>query len=293
MKVGLIYPQIDLHGDAQAVRAIGTAVEALGYDHIQTYDHMLGSKRKQESAAPAYAVDRDPFHDPLVMFSFLAGVTQKIRLISGILILPQRQTALVARQAADLDILSNERFIMGVGIGSSSVEYEAMGQNFQTRGRRMTEQVGLLRRLWSEDTVSHGGVFDRLDQVALLPKPNRSIPIWFGGVSDVALRRAAALGEGFIFTHGSEGTFKRIRQLQTYLAQNPRTKPFAIHGNLPPMASPQAVVDAVQRWHDAGGTSVSINTMGLGFKNVIEHIAYAKSVATILRSSGEKWLNDL
>src|SRR6185295_9430773 len=151
MDIGVVYPQIELGGDPTAVREIGRAVEDLGFDHLLAYDHVLGAvhtDRMPPLTGPY--TERDPFHDPFVMFAYLAGLTERIQFATGVLILPQRQTALVARQAADVDLLSGGRLRLGVGVGWSHVEYEALGQNFRTRGAREEEQIDLLRRLFNE-----------------------------------------------------------------------------------------------------------------------------------------------
>ncbi|HET8620544.1 MAG TPA: TIGR03619 family F420-dependent LLM class oxidoreductase, partial [Acidimicrobiales bacterium] len=162
MRVGVVFPQTELGGDAGAVRAYGQGVEALGFSHLLAYDHVLG-------ADPAvHAPWRGPydlattFHEPFVMFGYLAGVTTTIELVTGIIILPQRQTALVAKQAAEVDILAGGRFRLGVGLGWNAVEYAALGQRFDQRGRRLSEQIGLLRRLWTEASVTHDGEFDTI-----------------------------------------------------------------------------------------------------------------------------------
>src|ERR1700728_3572272 len=150
MQVGAVYPQIELRGDPSAVRRIGLAAEELGFDYLLAYDHVLGavhSDRTPPLTGPYN--ERDPFHDPLVMFAYLAGTTERIHFTTGILVLPQRPTALVARQATDVDLLSGGRLRLGMGIGWNYVEYGALGQDFHTRGARQEEQIGLLRRLFT------------------------------------------------------------------------------------------------------------------------------------------------
>src|SRR5437868_6343575 len=152
MHIGAVYPQNELHGDPSAVRRIGTLVEALGFDHLMAYDHVLGAVHANRSPAlPGPYTESDPFHDPLVMFAYLAAITERIGFATGVLILPQRQTALVARQVADVDLLSGGR--LRLGVGWSHVEYEALGEDFRTRGARQEEQIGLLRRLFTEPVV--------------------------------------------------------------------------------------------------------------------------------------------
>src|SRR3954447_7080327 len=163
MKIGAVYPQTELRGDPTAVGRLGRAVEELGFDHILAYDHVLGAvhaDRERPLTGPYN--EHDPFHDPFVMFGYLAGITERIQFATGILILPQRPTALVARQAADLDLFSHGRFRLGVGVGWNYVEYDALGQDFHTRGKRQEEQIELLRRYWTEPVVSFEGRFDRV-----------------------------------------------------------------------------------------------------------------------------------
>src|SRR6202140_2602173 len=203
MQVGVVYPQNELKGDPHAVRQIGKAVEDLGFDHLSAYDHVLGAVHADRTPPlTGPYTERDTFHDPFVMYAHLAGITKRIGFATGILVLPQRPTALVARQAADVDLLSGGRLRLGVGIGWNFVEYESLGQDFHTRGARQEEQIKLLRRLFTEPVVDFSGRFDRIDRASLMPKPARSIPIWLGGSGDVAFDRAARLADGFIFFGG-------------------------------------------------------------------------------------------
>ena len=200
MQIGVVYPQIELGGDPGAVRRFGKAVEDLGFDYLLAYDHVLGAVHSDRTPQlPGPYTERDPFHDPFVMFGYLAGITERIGFATGVLVLPQRQIALVARQAADVDLLSRGRLRLGVGIGWNYVEYEALGQDFHTRGAREEEQIELIRRLFTEPVVDFSGRFDRVDRAALVPKPTRAVPIWLGGFSDKAFERAARLADGFVF----------------------------------------------------------------------------------------------
>jgi probable F420-dependent oxidoreductase len=287
MKIGVIYPQTELGGDPEAVRRIGLAAEELGYDHLLAYDHVLGATHDREPKLTGPYTDKHPFHDPFVMFAYLAGMTHRIELITGILILPQRQTVLVARQAADLDLLSHERFRLGVGIGWNYVEYDSLGQDFHSRGKRFGEQITLLRRLWSEPLVDFHGTFDRIDRAALNPRPRRTIPIWFGGFADVALRRAATLGDGFIFVDGAGDALELASRMRQFLKEAGRSEAgFGLHCNMLRAKSPQAVVETASRWRDIGGTHVSVVTMGQNFTTIDQHIDYMKTVANTARSAG-------
>src|SRR3954447_21436868 len=203
MQIGVVYPQTELYGDPAAVREIGLAVERLGFDHLLAYDHVLGVVHTdRETPLAGIYSEVDPFHDPLVMFGYLAGITERIGFASGVMVLPQRPTALVARQAADVDLLSGGRLRLGVGVGWNYVEYEALGYDFRGRGARQEEQIDVLRRLFNESIVDFSGTSHRIDRAALNPKPTRPIPIWLGGSSEVAFERAARIADGFIFFGG-------------------------------------------------------------------------------------------
>src|ERR1700720_3267005 len=257
MEIGVVYPQNELRGDPTAVRRIGRAVEALGFDHLLAYDHVLGAvhaDRTPRLTGPY--TERDPFHDPFVMFAHLAGITERIGFATGVLVLPQRQTALVARQAADVDLLSGDRLRLGVGVGSNYVEYEALGQNFRTRGARQEEQIGLLRRLFTEPVVDFSGRFDRIDRAALVPKPTRSIPIWLGGSSEAAFDRAARLADGFIFSGGGiDDTTAAWNQLRDRVDGLGRSvDDFGADWLARPHGGEGNVTVDIDAWREAGGT---------------------------------------
>jgi probable F420-dependent oxidoreductase len=281
MQIGVVYPQIELGGDPAAVGRIGKAIEAMGFDHLLTYDHVLGAVhagRTPPLTGPY--TERDPFHDPFVMFAYLAGITERIGFITGILILPQRQTALVARQAADVDLLSGGRLRLGVGIGWSPVEYEALGQDFRTRGARQEEQIDLLRRLFTEPVVDFSGRFDRIDRAALVPKPARSIPIWLGGSSEAAFDRAARVADGFIFHGGdiarSVDRWKRVRDQVAALGRS--VEDFGAEF----VAHPSSIDDLkteMDLWREAGGSHLSVVTMGRGLDSIDGHLDYLASIA--------------
>ena len=202
MKAGVVYPQIELGGDTRAVKTFAQAAEDLGYDHIVIYDHVLGAVHAgREPKLTGPYKETDPFHEPLVTYAYLAGITKKLELVTGVIILPQRQTALFAKQAADVDLFSDGRLRLGVGIGWNWVEYDAleMPRHFRRRGRRQEQQIGLIRRLWEEPVVEYEDSDHRIDRAGILPRPKRRIPIWLGGYSEAAFDRAARIGDGFLF----------------------------------------------------------------------------------------------
>jgi probable F420-dependent oxidoreductase len=289
MQIGVVYPQTELRGDPTAVRRIGKAVEDLGFDHLLAYDHVLGAVHADRTPPlTGPYTEHDPFHDPFVMFAYLAGITERIGFATGILILPQRQTALVARQAADVDLLSGGRLRLGVGVGWNSVEYEALGQDFHTRGARQEEQIGLLRRLFTEPVVDFSGRFDRIDRASLVPKPARSIPIWLGGYGEAAFERAARLADGFMFVggRGVEQAVEKWTALRDRVRDLGRpVDDFGADYLIAPGASGVADLPAqVDAWSEAGGTHVSVVTMGIGLDSIDAHIDYIASVAAALSS---------
>jgi probable F420-dependent oxidoreductase len=289
VKIGVVYPQIELHGDPEAVRRIGRAAEDLGFDYLLAYDHVVGavhSDRTPPLTGPY--TEKDPFHDPLVMFAYLAGQTQRLEFATGVLILPQRQTVLVARQAADLDLLSGQRLMfLGAGVGWNPVEYDALGQDFHTRGAREEEQIGLLRQLFTEPVVDFSGRFDRVARAALIPKPTRSIPIWLGGFSKPALDRAARLGDGFVFTGSNLASeiqiWTRLRDRVQALGR-PVTQ-FGGHYTARLDNGTDALAQEVGRWREAGGTHVSLTTMGLGLDTTEAHTELLAAAANALHLS--------
>jgi probable F420-dependent oxidoreductase len=288
MHIGAVYPQIELRGDPSAVRRFGLAVEELGFDHLLAYDHVLGAvhaDRTPQLTGPY--TERDPFHDPFVMFAYLAAITERVQFATGILILPQRQTALVARQAADLDLLSGGRLRLGVGIGWNHVEYEALGQQFRTRGARQEEQIGLLRRLFTEPVVDFSGRFDRIDRAALVPKPTHPIPIWLGGSSEAAFDRAARLADGFIFIGGDiDRTIDTWTRLRDRVRSHGRSvEKFGGEYVARPRGGPDNVTAELNAWREAGGTHLSVVTMGLGLDSTEAHIDYLASLADVLSLS--------
>jgi probable F420-dependent oxidoreductase len=291
MQIGVVYPQTELRGDPAAVRQIGRAVEDLGFHHLLAYDHVLGAvhaDRTRQLTGPY--TEHDPFHDPFVMFAHLAGITERIQFATGVLVLPQRQTALVARQAADVDLLSGGRLRLGVGIGWNHVEYEALGEDFGTRGAREEEQIELLRRLFTEPVVDFSGRFDRVDRASLVPKPARSIPIWLGGSSEAAFDRAARLADGFIFIGGTiDHTVDIWQRLRQRVLDHGRSiddfgADYVVRPRDGGVDDIPAVIDT---WREAGGTHVSVVTMGLGLTSADSHIDYLASVAVALAHANQ------
>ena len=287
MRVGAVYPQIELGGDPLALDRIGRAADQLGFDHLLMYDHVVGAVHENRDPPlweRAPYTDKHPFHDPMVAFAYLAGVTRAIEFVTGVLILPQRQTVLLAQQAADVDLLSGGRLHLGVGTGWNYVEYDALGQDFRTRGRRLDEQIPFLRRLWTEPLLSFDGEFDCIDRGNINPRPRRCIPIYCGGFSEPALRRAARIADGFIFGASlADSVLPQWARLRELLAVANRPVAdfrafYLVQDNYANGLGIQEAVDSIRRWQDEGGTHASVVTMGRGYTSIEQHIAHLEEL---------------
>lgn len=281
MKIGVVFPQPEIKGDISAVTTIARAVEDGGFDHLLVYDHVLGVEHadRPEPLSGPYN-ENDPFMDPLAMFAYLAGVTDRIGLMSGVLILPQRQTALVARQAADVDLLSNERLTLGIGIGWNYVECEALGFDFKTRGVRSGEQIELLKRLWTGEVISYNGRFESAERVCLNPAPRRSIPVWVGGFAQQAIERAGRLADGFVEAGPPEAAIQVMKGVDAVREAAGRSdQPFG-HTLVTLMSlSEDDCVAAGEAWREAGGTHLSICSMNMGHgTSVNAHLDFVSRV---------------
>jgi probable F420-dependent oxidoreductase len=289
MQIGVIYPQTELPTDAATVRAYVREVEELGYRHVQLYEHVLGADPAVHTGWKGpYDVDTT-FHEPLVFFGFLAAITQ-LELVTGVVVAPQRQTALLAKQAAEVDILSEGRFRLGIGVGWNTVEYEGLGQDFSTRGQREEEQIGLLRRLWTERSVTHEGTFDRIVGAGLAPRPiQRPIPIWLGGRSPAAYRRMGRLADGWFPQVEPGPDLDEARATIATAAAEAGREPAAIGMDARirqgPGGSDDLVRDA-ERWREAAATHLSVDTMGSGLRGLDAHLDALAKAAEALQLTG-------
>lgn len=285
MQIGVVYPQTELRGDPDAVRAIGLATESLGYDYLLAYDHVLGAVHAdREPALRGPYTEHDPFHDPFVLFAYLAGMTERIEFATGVVILPQRQTVLVAKQAADLDLLSGERLRLGVGVGWNYVEYDALGQEFTTRGARADEQIGYLRQLWTGEILEWTGRFDAIDRGVLIPAPTHQIPIWVGGFGPAAFRRGVTLGDGFMFAGDEASVMAALESVRALAEQHDGDRhrepsDFGLEFIALQAGSVDATVEAAQRWREAGGTHFAAVSMGMGLDSTEAHLDFFSQVA--------------
>lgn len=287
MKIGVTFPQTEIGSDPETVREYARTAEKRGFDHLLAYDHVLGADR--ENWDGAYDID-DPFHEPLTLFSHLAAETDDITFVSGILILPQRQTALVAKQAADVDRLSDGRLRLGVGLGWNHVEYEALGQAFASRSRRIEAQIPLLRQLWTERSVSVDDEWHTIRDAGLNPGPvQRPIPLWMGGTADPVLRRAARLADGWLPQGDPGGVLDdRLDRLRGYLeAEGRDPESFAIVGRMN-LGSPDAAdwAERVHAWREVGASHLAIDTMGIGLDLPADHATVIERFADAMSDAG-------
>ncbi len=280
MKIGAVFPQLEIGADPAVVREWTTTVEAAGYNHVLAYDHVLGADPANRPGWTGYT-DKSLFHEVFVLFGYMAAITTTLELVTGVLVLPQRQTALVAKQAAEVDVLSGGRLRLGVGIGWNQVEYDALGVPFEKRGARLTEQVGLLRKLWADPVISYDGTFDHVQEAGLNPLPGRAIPIWFGGGADAVLRRTGRIGDGWMPQSAPDDNARRqialIRQSAEAVGRDPSD--IGIEARLTLGAVPEQDWRAfADGWRDLGATHLCVNTMSLGLSRPEEHAKVLREV---------------
>ena len=287
MHIGAIFPQTEIGADPVVIRDYAQTVEGAGYAHLAAFDHVLGAFPDRPGGFTGPYTHETMFHEPLVLFGYLAALTQRIELVTEILILPQRQTALVAKQAAQVDVLSGGRLRLGVASGWNAVEYEALGQDFHTRGRRLEEQVALLRALWADPVVTFEGRFDHVTLAGIHPRPTRAIPIWFGGMADAVIDRVGRIGDGW---------FPQYREPALLAEGIARVRAAAVAAGRDPDAlgyeSAVTVADgvpaAIERAHELaanGATHVNVNTMRCGFTSARQHIEAVEAFIAGMRDA--------
>jgi probable F420-dependent oxidoreductase len=295
MQLGAVFPTNEIGNDLGAIREWVQTAEGLGYHSIIAYDHVLGAEHTDREP-PLWGpyTERDPFHEPMVLFGWMAALTSRIQLLTGVIVAPQRQTALLAKQAIQIDRLSEGRLILGVATGWNSVEYEALGTDFASRGARLDEQIEVMRHLFRERIVDFDGAYHRIDRAGLLPEPVRDIPIWLGGGSPPSLRRAARYGDGFIFGSAGKRTHAMLSALSAELTAVARSLDgFPTMEIVDHASGPDAWRSEADAWAALGGTHVAVQTMDIiyrwrggvanGFTTSAEHINALETFATELR----------
>jgi probable F420-dependent oxidoreductase len=290
MKLGVVFPQTEIGEDPARIRAYATGAEDAGFDHIVAYDHVLGHRPDDPVAWARLGpyTDAHAFHEIFVLFSHLAAITSRIEFATEVLVLPQRQTVLVAKQAAELDLLSGGRLRLGIGVGWNPEEFRALGMSFHDRGKRVVEQVAILRRLWGDDELTTmDGQFHVITAGAIRPRPLRQIPIWIGGHAPIALKRAAALADGLMLEHSLEEAPEVIVSIRNQLVENgrhPNWFGFAARIDLSKDKVDMAIKEAAA-WSNVGITHLSVNTMDQGIKDPDEHIRLARAFIAAWRSA--------
>lgn len=286
MKFGAVFPQTEIGTDPVAIRDYALGAEALGFDYILAYDHILGANREAYPNQSFIYDHNDAFHELFTLYSYLAALTETIEFVTGILILPQRDARLVAKQATQLSLLSGGRFRMGVGVGWNRAEAQSLGTDFSTRGKRMSEQLELLERLFREPLLDFEGQHHQVKQCGLNPMPRQIPEIWIGGSADAALKRAARFGHGWMPATLPPGTDReRVDKLHEFLAE---------HGKDPATFGLDARIvlarwdksdwaKEYQHWKELGATHFRVNTMGLGCSGPEEHLKALESFLTEVR----------
>ena len=277
MRIGVVFPQLESGTDVGAIREFLQAIEALGYAHLVAYDHVLGADTSTRPDWKGPYDQRSLFHEPFVFFGFAAAVT-RLELAPAVIVLPQRQTALVAKQAAEVDVLTGGRTRLGVGLGWNTVEYEALGTSFTNKNRRIEEQIAVLRKLWTEPVVDFTGRWHRIDRAGLNPMPiQRPIPVWMGGTAEDALKRIARLADGwFTQVQPNENGRAAFERFRGYLRDAGRdADAFPIEGrvSVSRLRGPDEWVSTAQAFAEMGCTHLEINTMGAGYADLGAHQA--------------------
>lgn len=298
MKKGIFFPSTELPSTPDVVREFTLAVEKMGYDYILHGDHVLGAPHDREAPMWGPYDETDAWFDPFVLTTYMAAVSSTIEFATSVLILPQRQTVLAAKQAANVATLSGDRLRIGAGIGWNPVEYEALNQRFDQRGKRMDEQIELMRQLWTDAVITGHAGDEKVDRAGIHPRPNRPIPIWTGGYADAALRRGARIGDGFTFAGLIDEIEPRQVALRTMVEEfgrDPDQFPSELV-MIPPATKGQGrwprnrpsflskMDDTVTRWRRLGGTHIGVVTYWMDLGTLDAHLDYAARALKQLRA---------
>lgn len=287
MRIGAVFPQTEIGTDPADIARWATQVEQLGYQHITAYDHVLGAGTSTRPGWRGYSSD-DSFHEVFVLMGYFAALTSAVELTTGVLILPQRQTVLVAKQAAEVDVLTRGRMRLGIGVGWNPVEYEGLGESFANRGVRSEEQIALMRALWAAPTITYHGRWHHIDNAGIKPRPVRdNIPIWIGGVAETVLRRVGRVGDGWLPQRPpddeADAMVKRIRGYAEEAGRTPTE--IGIEARLTLAGRPRdSWLGFVTGWQKLGATRIGVNTMGMDFRSVDEHLAALADVIDQVRT---------
>ena len=287
MRIGAVFPQTEIGTSAPAIRDYAQAVEAMGYTHILAYDHVVGASTATRRNWTGPYTSESLFHEVFVLFGYLAAATSAVELVTGVLILPQRQTVLVAKQAAEVDVLSGGRFRLGVGIGWNPVEFEALGEDFHNRGVRSEEQIEVLRALWSEHAITFHGRWHHIEAAGINPLPvRRSIPIWLGGSVDATLRRAGRLGDGWMPQlppdDRARDMVERLRAYAREAGRDPDALGIEARLSVAQVRDEAGWTRFAEGWHALGATHLTVNTMGMDLPSPDGHVEMLRRVKDVL-----------
>ncbi len=277
MKVGVVFPQTEIGADPGAVRDFAQAAEDLGFSHVIIFDHVLGADANHYEGWTGRYTSEDMFHEPFVTFGYMSAFTKRLEMVTAVIILGQRQTALVAKQAAEVDVLSGGRLRLGIGTGWNYVEYEALGENFHNRGRRSEEQINLLRALWTQEIVNFKGRWHQVTHAGLNPMPvQRPIPIWLGGRAEAVIKRVARVADGWFpqFGPDSEGgeILERMRGYAREAGRDPSAIGIEGRINMEDSRDPEFWATRAKAWEEVGATHISLNTMRARLRSPDDHI---------------------
>jgi len=289
MHIGVVFPQSEIGNDPVAIRDFAQAVEGMGYSHIALFDHVIGADPASRPGWKPLYTHRHAFHEPFVLFGFLAGVTKTLGFVTSIMILPQRQTALVAKQAAEVDLLTGGRLRLGVGNGWNPVEYEVLGEDFRVRGRRMEEQIKVLRALWTGELVSFDGRWHRIREAGINPLPvQRPIPLWLGGMAEKVVKRVGQLADGWFPRFPSmrqrdaghnlparaeapAAIVERMRAYARAAGRDPAA--IGIEGRVfLPGRTPEQWFAEIEEWRALGAGHIQAYTMEAGLRDASAHL---------------------
>jgi probable F420-dependent oxidoreductase len=286
MQFGAVLPHNEIGSDPVTIRAYLEGLESLGVNHLLAYDHVLGADRERAGGFSG-PYDKDvAFHEPLTFFAYAAAVTTRLEFMPAVLILPQRQAVLVAKQAAEVAILSGNRLRLGIGTGWNRVEYDALNENFRNRGKREADQVRLLRRLWEEPSISYDSDFHQVDQAGLNPLPPAPIPIWFGGSAPALLKRCAELGDGWVPLEAPNDSSKSgLETIRAHREASGKSMDgFGVQAQAQYRGgSPGRWQLHAQQWEAIGATHLAIATHNAGPANVYDHLSRVEEYLAAVR----------
>lgn len=273
MKLGAVFPQTEIGADPDDVARFATTAEELGYDHLVAYDHVLGANTASRPDWQGPYTSHSMFHEPFVLFGYLAGVTSTLELVTAVIILPQRQTALVAKQAACIDVISRGRLRLGIGTGWNAVEYDALNEDFSNRGLRSEEQIDVLRKLWADETVTFNGKWHQIEDAGINPLPeSRSIPVWLGGMAPQVIERVGRIADGWFpfFNPNLSEQLKEVHRFAELAGRDPAS--IGIECMAPLADAGNQARDQLKNLQDIGVTHSAVVTMNAGLVGAQQHI---------------------